>query len=350
MTSNGSGHGGSKHGGGSSSGSKGAQGRDENLPKDSDSSEKALFWAAVSGMTALTGRAGSDDDTTTRGQSYKDSSSASPRSPAHSSEFGGEGEMTESAYRRGGGGGYDIDRARANIRELGNASPLPSVPQAGGTSGADSFCCKLASVLASDKRLGTQPIALRALQRAGVVDPLATVGGALASAGSPALAASLSEQLSGGALADRPAQPPARPPFSLPSDSYFTGRDSGGPSPRAAMADAFRPPTELARDGYPSYPTPSVAPVDAADALACLRAAVDAETAAQTAAAAAAKSEEALSDEYSVGRELARLRAAAEAQSSALPHLLSLAGSPTERLHNPYPISVMPRVETAATR
>ena len=144
MTTNGSGHGGSKQGGGSSaSGSKGAPGPDAEPPKESDSSEKALFWAAVSGMTALTGRAGSDDDATTHGQSHKDSSSTSPRSSAHS-EFGGEGNMDAAYLRGGGGGGYDF---RTSMRELGGGSPLPSDPQCRGTNGADSFCNKLASVL-----------------------------------------------------------------------------------------------------------------------------------------------------------------------------------------------------------
>lgn len=129
-------------------GGDGDEGEAHKIPKPD--SDQALFWAAVSGMTALNGKPGGPiDDDTTRGQSFKGSSSASPRSPAHSVE---SEMMIESAYRRGGGGGidavprYDLDRARAIIGEQ-----LDSPIQAGSTpsNGADSFCCKLASVLVS---------------------------------------------------------------------------------------------------------------------------------------------------------------------------------------------------------
>ena len=149
----------------------------------STDTEQALFWAAVSGCLALNGsekeaagqmagsgeRTGScgsayarDDESSTRGtMSVRDSSSASPRgsSPTHSND---SDDPRGGSYRRMY---LDHDYASVYSGSLSRAPPT----QSNGT-GSDSFCCKLATVLASDKRLGAQPIALRALQKAGMLD------------------------------------------------------------------------------------------------------------------------------------------------------------------------------------
>ena len=157
----------------------------------SNDSEQALFWAAVSGCLAMSGNDkeatgadgqrnfGRDDEVLTRGTtSVRDSSSASPResSPTHSNE--------SDDFR---GGSYRRMHADHDYPHGYAGAGRPPLTQQNGT-GADSFCCKLASVLASDNRLSAKPIALRALQNAGIVDPSVSTSSALAG---PSLASHL---------------------------------------------------------------------------------------------------------------------------------------------------------------
>ena len=300
MTSNGSSGSGHSSGGGSSGGmarslrmvdvEEGGRER-ESAAAPARESEQALFWAAISGCLALHGdkREGdvrSDDDITTRGTSFRDSSSASPRSPAHSVDS--ESTCWPTGLRRPLPPDAPIDlltRLRA-YREGGlPGSPSPAAPP---TTGADSFCIKLAHVLASDKRLGTQPIALRALQRAGVVDPLATVSNALtssighnslppaiaASLNDPALSPHLASHLTASLEQDRLAQRP--PPIAFSAAHLgrsHPGRDEA-PSPTYSMEGLTVPPPSQ-RD---EAPTNSTAPAAAADALVELLAAAQQST------------------------------------------------------------------------
>ena len=203
MTSSGSGGGCSSTTAGSSTSSSRGPGSDRGDAEPSPvvrkpDPEQALFWAAVSGCMALTGQAngGSDDDSAAThghpGRGSRDSNSSSPPSP---------------------------DRSVADSELYGSHYSLPSAsPWWGGSlrgdglTNAESFCGKLASVLvrsplaftlfsnghnvvpqrpssmwpgdqhpsllitprwlaqAHDTSLAAQPIALRALQRAGVGD------------------------------------------------------------------------------------------------------------------------------------------------------------------------------------
>ena len=279
---------------------------------------------------------------------------------------------------------------------------------------------------ASDKRLGTQPIALRALQRAGVVDPLATVGGALISnaspampgaspampGASPAIATSFREQLSA-SLSDHsprlstgahPSSEGMRQPFSLPSDAYFSARASrqGGGLSRnnsnSNVADmAVSRPTQSdgahTQCGRPeSVIREAVALVThgdahdqaaSSDAYALLSVAASAPPAPAPAQSIQSSSpaggiqggihagrlragggDGTSVDEWSVSQELARLRAAAAGARAAAeayepragpypaprPYMPSLVNSHAERLQHPFPVSVMPRVETSSSR
>ena len=135
----------------------------------SGDSEQAAAAAMLLGFGG--GAPMGDDDAPTRGtRSYHESSSSSPRySPTHSAEY--ESDERGGTFRRTHGeysyGEYGPPRPR----------PRPPILNSGGMTGADSFCCKLATVLASDKRLGSQPIALRALQKAGIVEANDNPGG-----------------------------------------------------------------------------------------------------------------------------------------------------------------------------
>lgn len=122
-------------------------------------SEQALFWAAVSGCMALTGQGtgGSDDDSAITqghpGRTSRDSGSSSPRSPSHSfTDSDRDGFLSRDHH--------DVPRSRATWGAL----------RGDGLTNAESFCGKLSSLLALDKTLASQPIALRALQKAGVGD------------------------------------------------------------------------------------------------------------------------------------------------------------------------------------
>jgi len=155
-------------------------------------SEQALFRAALSGLRALNGQTAADsaqiDADAADGTAVTTSFNASPRSPAYSDMEDSPGTN----YRRSGMGerSLSIDQ-QLEMRALGyGPGNLAGAP----ATGADSFCCKLATVLASDRRLTTQPIVLRALQRAGVVDPLATISGVMApTVSAPKFAAALSD-------------------------------------------------------------------------------------------------------------------------------------------------------------
>uniref|UniRef100_A0A7S2GND0 CXXC-type domain-containing protein n=1 Tax=Haptolina brevifila TaxID=156173 RepID=A0A7S2GND0_9EUKA len=125
--------------------------------------ERALFWAAVSGCMALHQQPGSDDDEATvlpGGDARGSDCDSCPRSP---------------------GGSVDSDFTFRREREPQDGSSASSswgtglfAPSSSSLScphtGPDSFCNKLASVLASDKRLASQPVGLRALRRAGVLE------------------------------------------------------------------------------------------------------------------------------------------------------------------------------------
>lgn len=329
MTSNGSSGGG--HGGGSSSklaapspghgSSDGAvrlddAGRELVHKKAGGDSEQALFWAAVSGCLALNGgpeKAGyeGDDDATTRGTSFKDSCSGSPRSPEHSES---DALLERSRERRSSGGEpyFEMPPMSRHLKlgsggvaglgggifgAIGGGSLAGGVGSSSGapTTGADSFCCKLANVLASDKRLGTQPIALRALQRAGVVDPLATVGGAVSSAITPPnLAASLNDPQLVSQLGTHfgPHSGHERPASGLGGFGYGWNVEPrlDGPTPLVPRVEPYArdsaPRVELSREslmllarGGPGSPRAAEAPAAAggaaapsaaAEALACL--------------------------------------------------------------------------------
>ena len=152
-----------------------------------DDPERALFWAAVSGCLALNSQhAASEDDEGSTSHPIstqdRDSSSASPRtsSPTHSlsdsddrshrghmrpnGSSGMASAMGRSLPAWGAGAG---ERAGALPYSTQRTSPLIATA---GVGGADSFCCYLASVMASDKRLQAQPLIVRAVERAGLLD------------------------------------------------------------------------------------------------------------------------------------------------------------------------------------
>jgi len=147
------------------------------------SEEQALFWAAVSGCMALTGQSsGEDDESMTieppHGNVHeRGSGSSSPRSPTHSSDSGGGTAerglkrplepMTSNAV--GGAGLGELPRSRPSWTGTGG---MPG----NAFTGHGSFCSKLACVLAFDKKLVAQPVALRALRLAGVIEPNSTAG------------------------------------------------------------------------------------------------------------------------------------------------------------------------------
>ena len=215
----------------------------------SNDSEQALFWAAVSGCLALNGNeketgglsggggggertgpygnpSARDEELSTRGTlSFRDSSSASPRgsSPTHSND---SDDPRGGSYRR-----MYLDHDYASVYS-GSLARAPS-NQSNGT-GADSFCCKLATVLASDKRLGAQPIALRALQKAGMVDRNAcsSAPSALSSAG---LASHLLDPQKASILAAHLAA--VAGPVAAPALSASIGRPG---SPRHSLLDLQR--------------------------------------------------------------------------------------------------------------
>jgi len=199
MTSNGSSTSLVSWGGGSSTGSCtstiAAVEQQESRPKGD--SEQALFWAAVSGMVGLTGQGGggegsTDDERTTvptssLHASLDDSAGASPST--FSPRTGSPVQSEEDA--RGGSAGWEPRLASDDYRvpyyrrglELASPRSAPHFPRPygcsteGGTAaavtGADSFCNRLANVLASDQRLASLPVAVRAFQKAGVVEQLA---------------------------------------------------------------------------------------------------------------------------------------------------------------------------------
>jgi len=160
-------------------------------------SEQALFWAAVSGCMALHEQPGSDDETATAPRGGFGGGDAPP------------GGSDSDSCPRSPGGSVDSDYTSRREREPyeGPAAPWRSSLTAASSSslscphtGPESFCNKLASVLASDKRLASQPVGLRALRRAGILESNSpSVTPALASALSSSLAdPSLANQLRNG--------------------------------------------------------------------------------------------------------------------------------------------------------
>mmetsp|Transcript_49961 Transcript_49961/g.124228 ORF Transcript_49961/g.124228 Transcript_49961/m.124228 type:complete len:315 (-) Transcript_49961:565-1509(-) len=110
-------------------------------PTDEADVEDDLFWTAVRGCIAM-GKPSDDDDLSAAALLSK-SDAATPL-------------RTFAALRL-----LAADRSSQADTLLSDA-----------ISESSSFCLKLAAVLASDKRLASQPIAVRALQHAGYVDPV----------------------------------------------------------------------------------------------------------------------------------------------------------------------------------
>mmetsp|Transcript_41239 Transcript_41239/g.113427 ORF Transcript_41239/g.113427 Transcript_41239/m.113427 type:complete len:422 (-) Transcript_41239:222-1487(-) len=107
------------------------------------SDEQNLFWTAVAGCMAIANPNGDDDDADPSAALFNRDGAASPL------------------------------HAFTALQTLSGGGQPPPHDALLSDSGSDnsSFCFKLAAVLASDKRLASQPIALRALQHAGIVDP-----------------------------------------------------------------------------------------------------------------------------------------------------------------------------------
>jgi len=168
-------------------------------------SEQALFWAAVSGCMALHADEHADDDAATVPPSViggdrnaSSDSDSCPRSPTHSNDSSTEGSRRD----RDPYGPESTAPYRSSLWRRESATNCPHT-------GPESFCNKLASVLASDSALASQPVGLRALRRAGVLE---THSPTLTSALTTALTSSLSDPTIADQLRNSLAAAAERPP------------------------------------------------------------------------------------------------------------------------------------------